>query len=103
MDGTEQYEKERAGKINKEKYFQSLIEGKHYLQGYAWLLAEYKDLGRCDPKEMVSTTLVVNEGDTSPINPTPILASEDVIADDAVVSDKVKNLKIVEGNSNIER
>ncbi|RZC78871.1 hypothetical protein C5167_003087 [Papaver somniferum] len=93
IDEFEEYEKERAEKIAKEKYFQSLIEGKHYLQGYAWLLAEYKDLGRCEPSEMISSVLIVNEGDPSPINPTPILAAEDVIAEDAVVSDKVKKSK----------
>lgn len=62
LEDMEEYEKERAEKLAKEKYFQSLIEGKHYLQGYAWLLAGYKDLGKCHPTEMISMLWLLLKG-----------------------------------------
>ncbi|RZC50347.1 hypothetical protein C5167_018775 [Papaver somniferum] len=75
-----------------------LLNGRHYLQGCAWLLAGYVILGKT-PYEIILHALDEDEGGLSHKNDLPIVIAEEVPKEDAVVSVKVKDLKVGESSS----
>lgn len=89
----------RYRKKREKKYMNDLLNGRHYLQGYVWLLAGYVTLGRRTPSEIISHALDEDEGGLSHKNDLPIVIAEEVFKEDALVSVKVKDLKNGESSS----
>lgn len=95
----EKMEKEYQKQKEKEKFMEKVLTGRHYLQGYAWMLAEYCNLSYEKTRETAANVTSEDSGDSNAINLLSASLLEDEIRNEVVVSDKVRKLKLGEGIS----